>query len=232
MTPPGLAFVAANDQGARRRTRRPACARSIGTGRSARAKFTTRSTAARRRSTCCSASARRSTCCWRKGWTMAFRRHALLAEATRAAVDQVGRRAGAGLQHHQSGRAGQLDHLHPRCRAAIRSRCSTIAATNAESSSASAWASWGVRPSASPTWATATPHGAGHAGRRRDGPQGAGHPARGRRHAGGGGIPGARSAGLRRWPSSPSTPATGPARRRHLGRRLTDNRHWPISPGG
>src|SRR5262249_13641351 len=66
MAPPGLGFAAANGPAravrrrAGRRTPYWACAPTIGTGRFAKARSTTRSTAARRPSTCCSHCARRS----------------------------------------------------------------------------------------------------------------------------------------------------------------------------
>ena len=48
-----------------------------------------------------------------EGLDNAIRRHALLAEATRAAVSKWAEGPGAGPQHRQPGRAGQLHHLHP-----------------------------------------------------------------------------------------------------------------------
>ncbi len=69
MTPPGLAFVAANERAREIHKTAQTCARSTGTGPSARARSTTRSIAARRRSICCSACARPSTCSRRKGST-------------------------------------------------------------------------------------------------------------------------------------------------------------------
>ena len=86
MTPPGLAFVAANERARRPPTRRPICARATGTGRSARARCTTRSTAARRRSTCSSRLRKALDLLFAEGLEHAARRHALLAEATRQAV--------------------------------------------------------------------------------------------------------------------------------------------------
>ena len=110
---------------------------------------------------------------------------------------QVGRGPGAGLQHCQPGRAGQLHHLHPHAGARSASRCSTTAATSAAWSSASASASSATRPSASPTWATANaPMVLGTLGAVEMGLKALGHPARVRRRAGRGGVPGPRGGAL------------------------------------
>ena len=98
MTPPGLSFVAAGPQGARRPPHAPGCARATGTGPSARASSTTRNTAARRRSTCCSACARRSTCCSRRASRTCSGAIACSPRRSAARLPS-GRQAGSWLQH-------------------------------------------------------------------------------------------------------------------------------------
>ena len=148
MTPPGLAFVAANDAGAHgAQDGRPAHALlglDLPRGRDPLPEVLRHAA----RAPAVRPAQGASTCCSPRGLENAIRRHALLAEATRAARGQVGRGPGAGLQHRQSGRAGQLDHLRPDAGSRSRSRCSTTAATSAAWCWASASANSPARPSA------------------------------------------------------------------------------------
>ena len=60
------------------------------------------------------------------------------------------------LQHRQPGRARRTRSPACSCRAATRAAARLLRATSAASCWASAWASSAARPSASPTWATST----------------------------------------------------------------------------
>jgi alanine-glyoxylate transaminase/serine-glyoxylate transaminase/serine-pyruvate transaminase len=108
MTPPGLGFVVANDRA--REVHKTAGLRTSGTGPTARAISTTRSTPARRPSICCSACARLSTCSSRTSTTYSPPQAAGGSGAPRRRRWSEGQAIGF---NHQAVRTQRCDHGGP-----------------------------------------------------------------------------------------------------------------------
>ena len=155
MTPPGLAFVAANARAREvHKTAEPAHALlglDLPRGRDPLPEVLRHAA----RAPAVRPAQGASTCCWPRG------------SSTRSAATRCwprrrarpwpsGPRAGAGLQHPQPGRARQLDHLHPHAGPRSAAAARLLPRQVRRGAGRRPRRARPARPSASPTWATAT----------------------------------------------------------------------------